>query len=101
MPPGRSIGKLALEAAVVPFIDDMPQTLAATDLAICRAGGTTLAELAAAGVPAVLLPYPHAADDHQAANARHFAAGGGCVTIDSREVTGRLDAQLAEVVHAC
>jgi UDP-N-acetylglucosamine--N-acetylmuramyl-(pentapeptide) pyrophosphoryl-undecaprenol N-acetylglucosamine transferase len=91
--------KLALEAAVVPFINDMPQTLAATDLAICRAGGTTLAELAAAGVPAVLLPYPHAADDHQAANARHFASAGGCVTIDSRAAPDRLDARLADAVH--
>ena len=43
---------------------------ATTDLAVCRAGGTTLAELSAAGVPSVLLPYPHAADDHQLANAR-------------------------------
>jgi UDP-N-acetylglucosamine--N-acetylmuramyl-(pentapeptide) pyrophosphoryl-undecaprenol N-acetylglucosamine transferase len=91
-------GKLALDATVVPFLDDMPQTLAATDLAICRAGGTTLAELAATGVPAVLLPYPHAADDHQSANARHFSDGGGCVTIDTREVLGRLDAQLADAV---
>ena len=92
-------GKLALEATVVPFVNDMPQVLAATDLAICRAGGTTLAELAATGVPAVLLPYPHATDLHQAANARHFAAAGGCITIDPREVTGRLDGQLAEVVR--
>ncbi len=91
-------GKLALQAAVVPFVGDMPRTLAATDVAVCRAGGTTLAELAAAGVPAVLVPYPHAADDHQAANARHFASGGGCITIDPREVSGRLDARLAEVV---
>ena len=91
-------GKFALEAAVVPFVEDMPRTLSATDLAICRAGGTSLAELAASGVPAVLIPYPYAADDHQAANARHFADGGGCVTIDAREVPGRLDAELAEVV---
>ena len=81
-------GKLALEATVVPFLNDMPQTLAATDLAICRAGGTTLAELAASGVPAILLPYPHATDHHQAANARHFAAGGGCITIDPRLAPG-------------
>ncbi len=76
----------------------MPRVLAATDLAVCRAGGTTLAELAVARVPAVLLPYPHAADDHQAANARHFAAGGGCITIDERDAPGRLDDQLADML---
>jgi UDP-N-acetylglucosamine--N-acetylmuramyl-(pentapeptide) pyrophosphoryl-undecaprenol N-acetylglucosamine transferase len=92
--------KFGLAATVVPFVEDMPQVLTATDLAICRAGGTTLAELAAAGVPAVLLPYPHAAADHQAANARHFAAAGGCITIDPREVAGRLDGQVAEAVCA-
>jgi UDP-N-acetylglucosamine--N-acetylmuramyl-(pentapeptide) pyrophosphoryl-undecaprenol N-acetylglucosamine transferase len=90
--------KLDLAATVVPFLGDMPVALAASDLAVCRAGGTSLAELAAAGVPAVLLPYPHATDDHQAANARHFAAGGGCVTIDEREVAGRLDDQLADML---
>jgi UDP-N-acetylglucosamine--N-acetylmuramyl-(pentapeptide) pyrophosphoryl-undecaprenol N-acetylglucosamine transferase len=90
--------KLDLPATVVPFLGNMPAVLAATDLAVCRAGGTTLAELAVAGVPAVLLPYPHATDDHQAANARHFAAGGGCVTIDEREVQGRLDDQLADML---
>lgn len=90
--------KLDLPATVVPFLGDMPTVLAATDLAVCRAGGTTLAELAVAGVPAVLLPYPHATDDHQAANARHFATGGGCVTIDEREVQGRLDDQLADML---
>ncbi len=90
--------KLDMPAAVVPFVEEMPQTLAATDLAICRAGGTTLAELSAAGVPAVLLPYPHATDDHQAANARHYAAGGGCITIDQRNLTGRLDDEMAEKI---
>ena len=89
--------KLDLPATVEPFLDDVPETLSATDLAICRAGGTTLAELAAAGVPAVLLPYPRATDDHQAANARHFARGGGCVTIDELAAAGRLDERLAEV----
>ena len=90
--------KLDLPAAVVPFVGDMPSTLRTTDLAICRAGGTTLAELSAAGVPAVLLPYPHATDDHQLANARHFSAGGGCVTIDEREISDRLDDRLADVL---
>jgi UDP-N-acetylglucosamine--N-acetylmuramyl-(pentapeptide) pyrophosphoryl-undecaprenol N-acetylglucosamine transferase len=90
--------KLALQATVVPFLPNMPALLAATDLAVCRAGGTTLAELAAAGVPAVLLPYPQATDDHQLANARLYAAHGGCVTIDERDVTGRLDDCLAEML---
>ena len=58
----------------------------------------SIAELAVAGVPAVLLPYHHATDDHQAANARHFAAGGGCVTIDEREISDRLDDRLADML---
>ncbi len=82
----------------MPFIDDMPAMLRTTDLAVCRAGGTTLAELSAAGVPSVLLPYPHAADDHQLANARVFSAGGGCVTIDEREISDRLDDRLADML---
>lgn len=90
--------KLDLPATVVPFLGDMPAALAATDLAVCRAGGTTLAELAATGVPAILLPYPHAADDHQAANARAYAARGGSITIDERDVPGRLDDQLADML---
>ena len=91
-------GKLDLAASVVPFVPDVPAMLGATDLAICRAGGTTLAELAAAGVPAVLVPYPHATDDHQAANAKVFSAGGGCITIDQHELAGPLDDQLAEML---
>jgi UDP-N-acetylglucosamine--N-acetylmuramyl-(pentapeptide) pyrophosphoryl-undecaprenol N-acetylglucosamine transferase len=90
--------KLALPATVMPFISDVPAVLRTTDLAICRAGGTTLAELSAAGVPAVLLPYPHAIDDHQLANARHFSADGGCVTIDEREISDPLDDRLADVL---
>jgi UDP-N-acetylglucosamine--N-acetylmuramyl-(pentapeptide) pyrophosphoryl-undecaprenol N-acetylglucosamine transferase len=77
-----------LRAFVAAFLSDMPQTLACTRLAICRAGGTTLAELAVSGVPAVLVPYPHAAGDHQRRNAASFAASGGCLVIDQRD--GRL-----------
>ncbi|MFZ1933604.1 MAG: UDP-N-acetylglucosamine--N-acetylmuramyl-(pentapeptide) pyrophosphoryl-undecaprenol N-acetylglucosamine transferase [Thermoguttaceae bacterium] len=90
--------KFDLPATVVPFIEDMPAMLRTTDLAVCRAGGTTLAELAAAAVPSVLLPYPHAADDHQLANARAFSAGGGCVTIDERQISDRLDDRLADML---
>ena len=90
--------KFDLPATVVPFVDDMPAMLRTTDLAVCRAGGTTLAELSAAGVPSVLLPYPRAADDHQLANARVFSTGGGCVTIDEREISDRLDDRLADML---
>jgi UDP-N-acetylglucosamine--N-acetylmuramyl-(pentapeptide) pyrophosphoryl-undecaprenol N-acetylglucosamine transferase len=90
--------KFDVPAVVMPFVGDMPGTLGETDLVVCRAGGTTLAELAVMGVPAVLLPYPHAADNHQAANARHFSAGGGCVTIDERQISDRLDDRLADML---
>lgn len=90
--------KLGLTASVTPFIEDMAATLGATDLAICRAGGTTLAELAAMRVPAVLMPFPRAADDHQRANAQLYAARGGCVLIDEREVSGPLDNHLADML---
>jgi UDP-N-acetylglucosamine--N-acetylmuramyl-(pentapeptide) pyrophosphoryl-undecaprenol N-acetylglucosamine transferase len=90
--------KLDIDATVSSFVADMPAALLGSDLAICRAGGTTLAELAAAAVPCVLLPYPHAADDHQNKNAQVFAAAGGAVLLDERTVSGRLDDQLAEAV---
>ncbi len=63
-----------------PFFDDMPERLQSAHLLVCRAGASTITELAAAGRPSILVPYPFAADDHQTANARAFAeAGGGWV----------------------
>jgi UDP-N-acetylglucosamine--N-acetylmuramyl-(pentapeptide) pyrophosphoryl-undecaprenol N-acetylglucosamine transferase len=59
------------------FFADLPRRLARAHLVICRAGASTVAELAATGRPGVLIPYPHAIDDHQTANARVFAATGG------------------------
>ena len=66
---------------VVEFIDDMAGAWGQADLAICRAGALTVAELAAAGVPAILVPFPAAVDDHQTANARFLsdAQAGWCV----------------------
>lgn len=58
-----------LAAAVYPFLHDMPQAYQRTNLAVCRAGAATCAELLQFGVPALLVPYPYAANDHQAANA--------------------------------
>lgn len=61
---------------VVAFIDDMAAAWADADLAICRSGALTVAELAAAGVAAILVPFPHAVDDHQTANARYLSDAG-------------------------
>lgn len=65
--------------------DRFGEALAAPDLAISRAGGTVW-ELAAAGTPAILVPYPHATSDHQALNARHFERGGGAIVVREEEL---------------
>jgi UDP-N-acetylglucosamine--N-acetylmuramyl-(pentapeptide) pyrophosphoryl-undecaprenol N-acetylglucosamine transferase len=70
-------GKAGIAAEVESFFTDVPQRLARAHLAVSRAGASTVAELAAIGRPALLVPYPHATDDHQTANARIFAAAGG------------------------
>ncbi|MGZ5230549.1 MAG: undecaprenyldiphospho-muramoylpentapeptide beta-N-acetylglucosaminyltransferase [Burkholderiales bacterium] len=87
----------AVEASVVPFIEDMAGSYAAADLMICRAGASTIAELAAAGVPAVLIPFPQAVDDHQTQNARFLAERGAALLIPQSELTPqRLADLLAE-----
>ncbi|MEQ9606740.1 MAG: glycosyltransferase, partial [Kiloniellaceae bacterium] len=62
---------------LAPFFNDVPQRLAAAHLVISRAGASTVAELAAAGRPAVMVPYPSATDDHQTANAQALVEAGG------------------------
>ena len=71
--------KAGVDATLVPFIDDMAGAYAQADLVICRSGALTVAELAAAGVGAILVPFPHAVDDHQTGNARFLADAGGAV----------------------
>jgi UDP-N-acetylglucosamine--N-acetylmuramyl-(pentapeptide) pyrophosphoryl-undecaprenol N-acetylglucosamine transferase len=87
--------KLGIAADVVAFVNRLAPVLHQTDLVVCRAGGTTLAELSTVGLPALLIPYPHAADDHQRRNADVFAAAGAARIVDQREVKGRLDDALA------
>lgn len=70
------------------FLDDMAARLAWADLVVCRAGATTLAELAAAGRPAVLVPFPFAADDHQRLNAEAVREAGAAVVLLDRELDG-------------
>jgi UDP-N-acetylglucosamine--N-acetylmuramyl-(pentapeptide) pyrophosphoryl-undecaprenol N-acetylglucosamine transferase len=74
---GAAYRAAGVEAELKTFFDDLPQRLAGAHLLICRAGASTTTELAAAGRPAVLVPYPFAADDHQTANAQALAQAGG------------------------
>ena len=80
---------VALEAEVAPFFDDMGVRLAQADVIVCRAGATTLAEVTAAGKPAILVPLPGATDDHQRKNAETLAAEGAATVLVQSEMTGR------------
>jgi UDP-N-acetylglucosamine--N-acetylmuramyl-(pentapeptide) pyrophosphoryl-undecaprenol N-acetylglucosamine transferase len=81
-------------ANAVAFIDDMAQAYAEADLVICRAGATTVAELAAAGAAAILVPFPFAVDDHQTTNARYLADAGAGVLVQQRDLTPERLAEL-------
>jgi len=74
-------------ATIVPFIDDMATAYAQSALVICRAGATTLAELTVCGRPAILIPFPHAAGDHQNANARALEQAGAAVVLQQHDLT--------------
>jgi UDP-N-acetylglucosamine--N-acetylmuramyl-(pentapeptide) pyrophosphoryl-undecaprenol N-acetylglucosamine transferase len=76
-----------VRASVVSYILDMPTALRWADLAVCRAGAMTLAELAVAGKPAILVPYPHATDDHQLHNARAQESAGAALVLEDHECT--------------
>lgn len=80
-------------ARVEPFLDGMDVEMSDADLIVCRAGATTLAEIAAAGRPAILVPYPHAANDHQRFNAAAFERRGAADVIDPDELTAAVLAQ--------
>ena len=73
---------------LLPFTDEFGAALAAADLVVARAGGSVW-EVAAAGKPALLVPYPHATADHQAKNARYFERGGGAVVVSEGELDVR------------
>lgn len=74
---------------VTPFLDDMPRAFAEADLVVCRAGAGALAELAAAGKPAILVPFPFAADEHQLRNAEALARAGAARLVEDRRLDGR------------
>jgi UDP-N-acetylglucosamine--N-acetylmuramyl-(pentapeptide) pyrophosphoryl-undecaprenol N-acetylglucosamine transferase len=86
-----------IEGEIVPFITDMPAAFAAADLIVCRSGAGAVSELAAAGKPSILVPFPFAADDHQTRNAEAMERGGAARLIRDAELTGdRLFAAIGE-----
>ncbi len=77
-----------ISAEVSPFIDDMPSAFARADLLVCRSGASTVAEITAAGKPAIFIPLPTAADDHQTQNAAALAEGGAARLLPQSELSG-------------
>jgi len=98
-PTERAYASAGVRAEVKPFIEDMASAYGWADLVICRAGALTISELAAAGVGAILVPFPAAVDDHQSANARFLVRGGAAAVIADRELTPERLA--AEIERLC
>lgn len=83
----KNYAEAQVEGELVTFIDDMGARYAECDLVVCRAGALTIAELAAAGVASILIPFPYAVDDHQTANARFLSDNGAAILIPQSELT--------------
>jgi UDP-N-acetylglucosamine--N-acetylmuramyl-(pentapeptide) pyrophosphoryl-undecaprenol N-acetylglucosamine transferase len=83
-----------VQGELVAFIDDMARRYAEADLVICRAGAVTVAELSAGGMASILVPFPHAVDDHQTANARFLAERGAAILLPQDELSPRRLADL-------
>ena len=94
----RAFAESGLEGEVVPFLTDMPAAFAAADLVVCRSGAGSVSELAAAGKPSILVPFPFAADDHQTRNAQALERGGAALLIRDAELSGeRMFAAVSEL----
>jgi len=83
----RNYEEAGVKAHCVAFIDDMAGAYEWADLVICRSGALTVAELAAAGVASILVPFPHAVDDHQTSNAKFLVSAGGAFLLPQNEMT--------------
>jgi UDP-N-acetylglucosamine--N-acetylmuramyl-(pentapeptide) pyrophosphoryl-undecaprenol N-acetylglucosamine transferase len=85
-----------VEAELTPFIDDTASAFAQADVVICRAGASTVTEIAAIGAAAMLVPFPFAVDDHQTTNARFLVDAGGAWLLPQAELTAQALAQRLE-----
>ena len=83
----NNYASVGVAAELVAFIDDMARRYAESDLVICRAGAMTIAELSAGGMASVLVPFPHAVDDHQTANARFLSDEGAAILLPQSSLT--------------
>ena len=88
-----------VQAELTPFIDDTAQAFADADLIVCRAGASTVTEIAAVGAAALFVPYPHAVDDHQTTNARFLADAGGAWLVPQTEMTPQMLAHKLQTVQ--
>ena len=83
----KNYAEARVEGELVAFIDDMARRYAEADLVICRAGAVTIAELSAGGMASLLVPFPHAVDDHQTANGKFLAERGAALLLQQRDLT--------------
>jgi UDP-N-acetylglucosamine--N-acetylmuramyl-(pentapeptide) pyrophosphoryl-undecaprenol N-acetylglucosamine transferase len=92
--------RIGAHAEVSAFIRDMARAYSRADLVVSRAGATTLAELTVMGLPALLIPYPYAADDHQTTNGLYYEKGHGCKVLQESSLSGEILAQtISECLH--
>lgn len=92
----KNYAAVDVQANLQPFINDMAHAYAWADMVICRAGALTVAELCAAGLPAIFVPFPHAVDDHQTANAEFMVENHAALSIQQSELTAT---RLADIVR--
>jgi UDP-N-acetylglucosamine--N-acetylmuramyl-(pentapeptide) pyrophosphoryl-undecaprenol N-acetylglucosamine transferase len=85
-----------VQGELVAFIDDMARRYAEADLVVCRAGAVTIAELSAGGLASILVPFPHAVDDHQTANGKFLADHGAALLIQQRDLTPQTLARMIQ-----
>lgn len=83
------VSEYGANSIIVKYLHEMPETLAAVDLAVFRAGAIGIAELSARGIPSILIPYPYAAEDHQTYNAKSLVMNGASKMIVDKALTGR------------
>ena len=94
----QAYGEAGIDADVRPFFEDVPTRMADAQLVVCRAGASTLADLAVIGRPAILVPYAAAAGDHQSANARGLTQAGAAISVQERKLDAATLAAQAELI---